>query len=83
MKEQKQTKEIGMKKISKTRIKILEEINNNAGFRLSNVQNRTATTIDKELLGEALGFRSLCLFSGLNDKELKRLYDKSNLSFTL
>jgi hypothetical protein len=73
----------GEKVLSKTRIKILEFINNNAGFRLDNVNRSVGSVADKELLGEALGFRSLCLFSGLDDKELKRLWDNSNLEFSL
>jgi hypothetical protein len=70
-------------KLSKTRIRILEFINNHAGFRLDNVNRGVGSLADKELLGEALGFRSLCLFSGLDDKELKRLWDNSNLEFSL
>lgn len=69
--------------LSKTRIKILESINNNAGARLGNIQRGTATPMDKDLVGEALGFRSVCLFSGLDDRELKRLWDKSNLEYSL
>jgi len=69
--------------MSKTRIKILESINNNCGYRLGNIQRGTATLIDKELVNEALGFRSLCLFSCLDDKELKRLWVKSNLEYRL
>ena len=70
-------------KLSKVREKILEHINNNGGFRLGNIQRGTGTVADKELLGEALGFRSLCLYSGLDDRELKRLWDNSNLEFSL
>ncbi len=62
---------------------ILEHIANRAGFRLLNTQNGTATVADKELLGEALGFRSLCLFSGISDEELKRAWDASNLEYSL
>lgn len=69
--------------MSKTRLKILTCINNNAGARLGNVQRGTATEADKGLLGEALGFRSLCLFSCLDDKTLKRLFDRSNLAYSL
>jgi len=69
--------------MTKTRLKILTHINNNASFRLSNIQRGTATPADKELIGEALGFRSLCLFSGLDDRELKRLWDNSNLEYSL
>ena len=69
--------------ISKTRIKILESINNNGGARLGNIQRGTASQMDKDLIGEALGFRSLCLFSRLEDKELKQLWDKSNLEYML
>ena len=72
-----------MNTISKTRIKILESINNNGGSRLFNVKNGTATELDKELLNEALGFRSLCLFSCLDDRELKKLWDESNLEYSL
>lgn len=62
---------------------ILEHIANKAGFRLLNTQNGTATVADKELLGEALGFRSLCLFSNINDEDLKRVWDASNLEYSL
>ena len=69
--------------LSKTRIKILEHINANAGHRLGNVQRGTASQMSKGLLDEALGFRSLCLFSGLDDKKLKQLWDRSNLEYSL
>lgn len=69
--------------MTKIRIKILESINNKAGFRFLNVKNNTANSVDKELLNEALGFRSLCLFSVLSDQELKRLWDKSGLEYRL
>lgn len=62
---------------------ILQQINNLAGTRLSNFQNGTATLTDKKLLSEALGFRSLCLFSGLSNKDLLMLWDKSNLEYSL
>lgn len=69
--------------MTKTRKKILEFINNHAGFRLDNVKRGVGSVADKELLGEVLGFRSLCLFSGLDDKELLRLWHNSNLEFSL
>jgi len=69
--------------MAKTRIKILEHINNNAGFRLGNVNRGIGSMVDKALLGEALGFRSLCLYSCLDDKTLKYLWDNSNLKFML
>lgn len=69
--------------LSKTRVDILESINAKAGARLGNVQRGTATEKDWDLLNEALGFRSLCLYSGLGDKELKRLWDASNLEYSL
>jgi hypothetical protein len=40
---------------------ILDCIADHAGFRLLNVQNGTASAADRELLEEALGFRSICL----------------------
>ena len=49
--------------MSPTRIKILEFINNHAGFRLDNINRGVGSAADKELLGEALGFRSLCLLA--------------------
>jgi hypothetical protein len=70
-------------KMSKIRIKILEFINKNAGFRLDNINRGVGSLADKDLLGEALGFRSLCLFSNLTDNELKELWDKSNLEYSL
>ena len=69
--------------MNKLRIKILEHINNNIGTRLGNIKRGTATLADKNLVEEALGFRSLCLFSGLDDKELKKLWDNSYLKFSL
>ncbi len=69
--------------LSKLRIKILECINNNGGFRLSNIKRGTASNADKEILGEALGFRSLCLFSNIEDADLKRAWDNSNLEYSL
>ena len=65
------------------RQRILEHIATNAGFRLANVQNGTASTADKELLDEALGFRSLCLFSNISDDDLRRAWDDSNLEYSL
>ena len=69
--------------ITKTRRKILEYINNNGGWRLKKIQQGLASNLDKELLDEALGFRSLCLFSNLSDKDLQRLWNNSNLEFAL
>ncbi len=65
------------------RQQILKHIANQAGCRLLNVQNGTASVADKELLGEALGFRSLCLFSNISDEDLKRQWDASNLEYSL
>ena len=70
-------------KIKNCRLEILQTINEKAGWRLGNIQRGVGSSIDKELVDEALGFRSLCLFSGLDDKELKRLWDESNLNFSL
>lgn len=69
--------------MTKTRQKILKYINEQAGFRLLNVQNGTGSAADKAILDEALGFRSICLFSGLADKELQKLWDESNLKYSL
>ncbi len=62
---------------------ILDHINAQAGFRLLNVQNGTASAADQELLEEALAFRSLCLFSSIGDEDLKQAWDHSNLEFSL
>ena len=70
-------------KLTKTKRKILQCINDNIGFRLGNIQRGTQTFMDKELVDEALGFRSLCLFSALTDNDLRRLWDNSNLEFSL
>jgi len=67
----------------KTRKYILEFISEYAGWRLGNIQRGTATQMDKDLVNEALGFRSLCLFSCLDDKELQRLWNDSNLEYML
>jgi hypothetical protein len=69
--------------MTKTREKILNHISTNIGCRLGNIQRGTATAADKNLVGEALGFRSLALYSVLEDRELKRLWDNSNLEFSL
>jgi hypothetical protein len=69
--------------MSKVRTKILTHISNNIGFRLGNIQRGTATISDKDLVEEALGFRSLCLFSCLDDMYLKKLWDGSNLEYSL
>lgn len=69
--------------MSEKRKQILDFINLHAGFRLANVQNGTATQADKDILDEALGFRSLCLFSCLTDKQLKELWEKSGLEYIL
>ena len=60
-----------------------EHIADHAGFCLLNVQNDTANTMDRELLEEALGFRSICLFSNISDEDLKRAWDDSNLEYFL
>lgn len=67
----------------KTREYILQFISETIGWRVGNIKRETATQMDKDLVNEALGFRSLCLFSCLDDKELKRLWDGSNLEFML
>jgi hypothetical protein len=69
--------------ISKTREKILRHISDNIGCRLANIQRGTASLVDKDLVEEALGFRSLCLFSCITDEQLKRIWDNSNLEYSL
>lgn len=53
------------------------------GFRMLNIQNGAASIADKELLDEALGFRSLCIFSNISDGDLRRAWDDSNLEYSL
>jgi hypothetical protein len=65
------------------REKILQHISNNIGWRIGNIQRGTASVLDKQLVDEALAFRSLCIFANLDDKQLKRLWDESNLEFML
>ena len=63
---------------------IVKFVNENAGWRLGNVQRGTATIVDKDLLDEALGFRSIAIFgTGIDDKELARLWNESNLEYSL
>lgn len=62
---------------------ILKRIAATAGFRLLKVQNGTASQADKELLDEAVGFRSLCLYSDISDQDLKAAWDNSNLEYSL
>ena len=62
---------------------ILEHTAVNAGFRLFNVQNGTASAVDKEILDEVLGFRSLCLYSNISDEDLKTAWDNSKLEYSL
>ncbi|MFA4871391.1 MAG: hypothetical protein WC623_24545 [Pedobacter sp.] len=69
--------------MSKARQKILSIISSSIGFRVSNIQRGTASEADKRLVSEALGFRSLCLYSVLEDKDLKQLWFDSNLEFSL
>ena len=69
--------------MSKTRQEIIKDINNLIGFRLGNLQRGTGSLADQTLIAETLGFRSLCLFSGLDDKQLKKLWEESNLRFSL
>jgi hypothetical protein len=62
---------------------ILEHISENIGVRLDNVRRGVGSVADKELVDEALGFRSLCLFSAADDESLKRAWDNSNLEYSL
>ncbi len=65
------------------RKRILEHISDNIGCRLGNIQRGTATPADRDLVEEALGFRSLCLFSCLDDSSLRKIWDNSNLEYSL
>lgn len=69
--------------MNKTREKILRHISDNIGCRLGNIQRGTATSADRDLVEEALGFRSLCLFSCLDDSSLRKIWDNSNLEYSL
>ena len=67
----------------KTREYILQFISETIGWRVGNIKRGTATEMDKQLVNEALGFRSLCLFSCLDNKDLQKLWDDSNLEYML
>lgn len=63
---------------------IIDFVNENAGWRMSNVERGTASHADKQLLDEALAFRSIAIFgTGMEDSELKRLWQESNLEYSL
>ncbi len=61
--------------------KLLQEINNTIAPKLFNIQHGTASEMQKQIVSECLGFRSLILFSVLDIREIRRLWDKTNLAY--
>jgi hypothetical protein len=49
--------------------------------KLFNIQHGTAIDMEVQIVRECMGFRSLVLFSVLDVKEIRRLWDRSNLAF--
>lgn len=65
------------------REQIMENIAANIGTRLGNIERGTASEMDIDLVNEALGFKSLCLYSSATDESLKAAWDKSHLEYAL
>jgi riboflavin biosynthesis pyrimidine reductase len=61
--------------------KLLDEIKNTIAPKLFNIQHGTASEMQKQIVSECLGFRSLIFFSVLDIREIRRLWDKTNLKF--
>jgi hypothetical protein len=61
--------------------KLLKEIEAVVTPKLWNIRNGTATEMEKRVVSECLGFRSLILFSCLGIRKIKRLWEKSNLRY--
>jgi hypothetical protein len=61
--------------------KLLKEIEIVAAPKLWNIQHGTATEKEKQVVRECSGFRSLVLFSCLSIREIKRMWERSNLGY--
>lgn len=63
------------------RTKLLEEVNSVIRPKLFNINNKTASEREVEIVKECMGFRSLIMFSALTTKEIRKLWDDTNLGF--
>ena len=61
--------------------KLVVEINNVLAPKLFNIKQGTATERERQVASECMGFISLIKFSCLDSKEIKRLWEKSELGF--
>ena len=61
--------------------KLLKEIEAVVTPKLWNIRNGTATEKEKQVVRECSGFRSLVLFSCLSIREIKRMWERSNLGY--
>ena len=64
---------------SKELLQLKQEINSVAGPKLFNIQNGTASERDWEIYEECMGFVSLIKYSILSTRQIKEIWDRSNL----
>ena len=60
---------------------LLDEIQNTCGAKKFNLEHGTINEREKDVLSECLGFLSLISYSCMPIKEIKRIWDKSNLKY--
>ncbi len=65
----------------KIKQKLLDEIQNCAGAKKFNLQHGTINGREKDILFECLGFLNMISYSCVPIKEIKRIWDNSNLAF--
>jgi len=61
--------------------KLANEIYTVVSPKLFNVQNNTASEIEKQILKECLGFLSLIKYSSLPTRKIKEIWEYSDLRY--
>ena len=75
----KESKACRIREESKELIQLKQEINSVAGPKLFNIQHGTANEREWEIYEECMGFVSLIKYSVLSTRQIKEIWDRSNL----
>ena len=67
--------------MDKTTAKLLSEIEGVIAPKLFNINNGTASEMEKQIVQECLGYLSMIKYSCLKPAEIKRIWDNTNLAY--
>ena len=70
-----------MIKTDKAATSLLKEIEYVVAPKLFNINNGTASEMEKQIVQECLGYLSMIKYSCLKPAEIKRIWDNTNLAY--